>query len=113
MADIKHSELDFFKCKLLGDKEATCYIRDGEMFFYIGNDKLVLDSNNVITDEESEFIVGDTIIKSVKTDLSKESKTPGFFWFWQDESYYGLTFFDNKQKRDPIVLKIGDANKEI
>ena len=47
---IKQTELDFFSAKLLHDKEATLYVRDREMFLYIGDTKLIIDDQERLSD---------------------------------------------------------------
>lgn len=108
MAIIKRTELDFFKTKALGNKEAVMYIRNGEIYFWCGEDKIVIDDpESAMGDDDQTY--NEVGVHVSALDLSKDKKVNGFFFFWQKEEHYALAFIDHKRKHIPVGVAFGNG----
>ena len=81
---IKQTELDFFSSKLMSDKPATLYVRNQEMFLYIGDTKLVIDDQECLSDSV-KIRLADTILQPQELVNRGDVKHTGDMWYWQEE----------------------------
>lgn len=106
-------DLDFFQIKLLNRKEGIFYVRDGKIFAYQGNVKYEMDVNQVKygkADPKEKVSVEDT---GYPLDPTKGITIKGFFWVWQDEEYFVLSFIDKTKKHNPILITAGNALQRL
>lgn len=106
---IKQTELDFFSTKLLADKPAIMYVRDGQMFFYVGDTKLIIDGEEQLSERVAEGVKEVTQLPS-QFDKSQDVKIEGEMWLFQGESdeeeaVYILSFVYDSPKA--IGIKFG------
>lgn len=93
---IKRTELDFFKCQVLKNKSCTFVVRDGDVYFYSGSNKYIIDDS---TPEDKISFPNDITIN-------------GFLHFWTEDGFYGLAFVSQNKKSKPIVIKCGNLVEE-
>lgn len=117
---IKQTELDFFSAKLLHDKEAALYVRNKEMFLYIGDTKLIVDDQETLSDSVKAKLAE---VQIQPQDLINRGdvKHTGEMWYWQEEEegtgdiIYILSFIsDNPLIGDyaSIGIKFGRASSD-
>jgi len=90
------ADMDFFQLKLLHEKEADFYTKDGLAFFYIGGQKYCCGESNPHN-------------KGLKDGI----KASGPIIFWQREEYWVLSFLDRKKKLRPVVMRAGNVLREL
>lgn len=93
---INVADLDFFQLKLLNDKEADFYTRNGVAFFYIGGQKYNCGESN--PDNQG---------------LKDGITASGPIIFWQRDEYWVLSFLDRQKKMRPVVMRAGNVLHEL
>jgi len=89
------AEMDFFQLKLLNEKEANFYTRDGLAFFYIGGQKYNCGESNP---ENKGLIDG--------------VSASGPIIFWQRNEFWVLSFLDRSKQIRPVVIRAGNVLDE-
>lgn len=117
---IKQTELDFFSSKLLHDKEATLYVRDREMFLYIGDTKLIIDDQERLSDLV-KIRMANVILQPEELVNRGDMKRTGEMWYWQEEEkgtgdiIYILTFISDDPLYDEyksVGIKFGRTSSD-
>ena len=93
---INVADMDFFQLKLLNDKEADFYTRDGLAFFYIGGQKYCCGESNPDN-------------KGLKDGI----KASGPIIFWQRDEFWVLSFLDRQKSVRPVVIRAGNVLTEL
>ncbi|AEV89617.1 hypothetical protein OBP_180 [Pseudomonas phage OBP] len=109
MATIQFKDVDFFGLKLLDKENCRFCVRSGKAFMYINNQRFDFEDTPATT-EITKFGLD---FEAVNMDTSKDVTVEGFIFFWQKESFYAAAIIDLKRKHPPIVIRAGDALKEI
>lgn len=102
--------IDFFELKLLNDKPATQYIRNGEMYYYVGSDKYTVS----VTDEHllQSQVDGLKDIQQSPIDLSKDMKREGNFIMGQKDEIYILSFISPSTK-EMFMCRCGNVLTDL
>lgn len=110
-------EMDFIDFQPLRDKEATFYIRKGKIFLYVGDTKIVVESETEAEWKDPsgklvfEFDEVFTAVKWEGKDIKSEGK---IVQLMQEERYFCIAFVPDDRKNHAVtVLKAGDLTPEL
>ena len=110
-------EMDFIDFQPFRDAEATLYIREGKIFLYAGDTKILVNSETVAVEKEPaenlvfDFDVSITRLKWEGKDIKSEGR---IVQLMQEERYFCIAFVPYHRKNHAVtVLKAGDLTPEL